>query len=122
MTTTTRITPFYPGTTKRIQLTLTIEGAVPPGGGIVADTLTWRIKRYKSDADTDSLLEIDADVASEGADGIAHFQADPADTQIAPGAYWTDIEWQRAGGENYVVVSHAITIPERVSDAVPPTP
>ncbi|MBN2490858.1 MAG: hypothetical protein JXQ29_08420 [Planctomycetes bacterium] len=116
---TTKIADFYPGTTKRIKLTLTLEGVVED---ISTDTLTWRIKRYRDDADASALLEIDADVATEGNVGIAHFQADPADTQLDPGTYWTDIEWQRAAGENYVVVSHQMKILARVSDAAIPAP
>ena len=116
---TAKITGFYPGTTKRIRLELTLEGAAPD---IRNDTLTWRIKRHPSDPDASALLTVEADVASEGEAGVARFQADPAATVLAPGSYVTDIEWQRATGENYVVVSQPITIFERVSDAAPPTP
>ncbi|MBN1964845.1 MAG: hypothetical protein JW910_09370 [Anaerolineae bacterium] len=110
----TGISAFYPGTSKRFTLTFNLNGETPD---ISADTVTWRVKTHMTDTDAEAVLTIAADVATSGADGIAIFTATPAETNIVPGQYYSDVEWQRAGGDVYVVATQIITVNERVSDA-----
>lgn len=110
-----KITDFFPGTTKRFSLQITLNGAAVD---LTSDTLTFRIKADKDEVDGASLVEIQADVVTSGADGHALFSLAPADTSLVPpGSYYCDITWYRSSGEEYVVYDNSITIKDRVSDA-----
>lgn len=107
------ISDFYPGTTKRFSVTLTLNGEQV---NVVSDSVTWTIKRRKTDPDTSALLVVEGDV-SQGATGQVTFIATDEETaDLLPGRYECDIKWERSNGEEYVVHSQMITVKERVSD------
>lgn len=109
------LTDFYPGTTKTFSVAITHNGAAPD---ITGDTVTLRIKKRASDSDEAAKLEKTADVATSGADGIALFVIEPADTDnISPGAYVYDIVWVLSGGAEYVLETGRVQLFNRVSDA-----
>lgn len=108
------ITGFYPGTTKKFSVLCKIDGVAQD---ITADALSFRIKENKADSDAEAELTKAADVATQGADGIALFVLAPADTTgIAFGSYYCDIVWTLAGGAEYVLYDNVIDIFERSSD------
>jgi len=104
------ISDFYSGATKKFTVACTING-VPVN--IENDTITFRIKRLKTDTNAEALLTESADVTSQGADGIAIFDFVPI---INPGMYYCDIEWIRNSGAEYVLYNGQIKALERVSD------
>lgn len=104
---------FYIGTTKNFSITLKIDGEAQD---ITGDTVTLRLKEAKADTDASAKLSKAADVASEGASGIANFALDTSDTDITPGTYYVDIEWVLAGGDEYVVYDDTLEVEDRVSD------
>jgi hypothetical protein len=109
----TILTAFYVGTTKKFTVTCKIGGEAKD---ITGDTVTFTVKTNKDDADSAAKIQEDADVASQGADGIAIFELTPTITEIAPGDYHCDVQWVRSGGAEYVLLSQAIKALERVSD------
>jgi len=110
------ISDFYPGTTKRFRVAIKFNGAALD---ISADTVTWTVKRRKTDPDSAAALQVAADVTTEGASGVAVFEVtDEQTAQIAPGRYECDIKWERSNGEEYVVATQTVIVKERVSDAV----
>lgn len=109
---------FYRCTTRTFSLKLKLAGVTQDISG---DTVTFRMKRRRSDDDSAAVLSKVADVASEGASGVATFtlsvsELDVWDTDIEPGSYYADIEWVRAGGDEYVVYDGVVEVEERVSD------
>ena len=109
-----RISDFYPHTTKKLSATCTIGGVAQ---NITDDTVTLTMKLAKADADSAVVLTSTADVASQGADGIALFDLSPALTTIAPHVgYFCDITWVRNGGAEYVIYSDVVTVLDRTSD------
>lgn len=114
-----RINDFYEGTTKQFQVTCKINGAAVD---ITADTVTFRMKTAKDDKDTDAVLTKVADVASQGANGIAVFELSEIETKVAPETYYCDIEWDRSNDNEYVVYDDQITVKPRVSDTPPDPP
>jgi len=107
------IANFYPGTTKYFTVTCSINGETQD---ITLDTLTFRIKALASDSNDEAVLTKAADVATEGANGIAIFDIAKADTELAPKNYVCDIEWILAGGVEYIIYSDDIKVLQRVSD------
>jgi hypothetical protein len=107
------VSDIYRGTTRRFDVALSIAGLEVD---ITADTVTFRIKPRQEDTDAQALLTKAADVATQGADGIASFHLEPSDTDIAVESYPCDIEWARSNGDNYIVYSDPIQILRRTSD------
>jgi hypothetical protein len=107
------ITDFHPGTTKQFTVECQLDGVAQD---ITSDTVTVTIKDVRSKADTDALLQKAADVASQGAQGIAIFTLTTSDTEIAPGYHYIDVEWVTAAGAEYVVYDERIKVLTRVSD------
>jgi len=108
------IKDFRVGTTKKFTVQCKINDAI---SDITLDTVTVRIKALKADLDSASLVEVSADVATDGVNGNALFTIAPADTTgVTPGQYFIDIEWSLTGGDNYVIYDSMITLIERVSD------
>lgn len=108
------IKDFRVGTTKKFTVQCKLNEVLQD---ITTDTVTVRIKTLKSDIDASSLVEVAADVATDGANGNALFTITPAGTSgVAPGQYFIDIEWDLSGGDNYVIYDSIITLIERVSD------
>lgn len=107
------ISDFYVGTDKRFTVTCKIAGVAQD---ITLDTVTVRLKSSKSDADASAVLSVNADVATQGASGVAIFDWDGDGTDITPGKYYLDIEWVLASGKEYIVYNDTIKALERVSD------
>ena len=107
------IADFYVGTTKSFSVTCKINGEAQD---ITGDTVTVRLKENKGVTDAEAAIEKDADVATQGADGVALFALTPSDTDIDPGRYHIDVEWVLAGGAEYIVYSDKINALERSSD------
>ena len=108
------ITDFHPGTTKQFTVECQLDGVAQ---NITGDTVTVTIKDVRSKADENALLQKAADVASQGAQGIAIFTLSDAETDIATGYHYIDVKWRTAAGKEYVVYDERINILVRVSDA-----
>lgn len=108
------LSDIYYGTTQRFSIGLSIGSMAVD---ITSDTVTLTIKERYYDPDALALLRINADVTTQGADGIAIFALTPTNTKIAIGRYLRDIQWTRSNGDNYVVYIDKTNILKRVSDA-----
>lgn len=106
--------PVYPGTTKTFSVLCKINGVVQD---ITADTLTFIMKNNKYDTDIQAVLTKAADVASQGANGIAIFWLTPTNTSTLTQntMYYYDIVWLD-GTNEYIANEGTIRAKERVSD------
>lgn len=107
------LTDFYPGTTKKFSVKITLNGAAPD---ITADAVTFFMKRSPDDTDGAAAIVKAADVATSGATGTAIIGLSPADTAVATRGYHYDIVWTRATGEEYVLTRGTVKVIDRVSD------
>jgi len=111
----TSLKGFYPGETKAFSILLKINDVAQD---ITGDTVTFRMKENKDDADSAAVLSKGADVTTRGANGYADFELLPTDTDaITPENYFCDIEWVLSGGQEFVAFDGTIEVFERVSDA-----
>jgi hypothetical protein len=110
-----KIRDFYPGEALYFTCAITIDDVLQD---IRNDSVRVIIKDEKPDLDTAAALDQLADVATQGADGIAIFSIAPTLTDaIEPGGFWLDITWIRAADSyEWVVHAQAISALERVSD------
>lgn len=107
------ISNFYQGETKTFNITLKIDNVAQD---IRNDTVTFRMKTARDVADGFATLEKVADVATDGATGIARFTLSPSDTKnIDEATYVCDVEWVTSGGDEYIAYDGSITVKERVS-------
>lgn len=105
---------IYPGATKKFGIILKINGVAQD---ITSDTVTFRMKEEHSDTDAQAVLTKTADVASQGASGIALFVLTASDTEnLEVRNYLCDIVWND-GTDEYVAFDGTIEVKERVSDA-----
>lgn len=106
---------FYPGTTVAFTITCTIDGVVQD---ITGDTVAMYVKNARLDPDSAAVIAKQADVVTQGANGIAMFELTPTDTDPAVGGtnYFMDIVWDLAGGREYVIHEQTWLAEERVSD------
>jgi len=110
-----KVTDFRPGDTKRFNVTCRINGVAQD---ITSDTVTVTIKTNKSDTDANALLQKDADVATQGADGVAMFHLTPTNTKsLTAVKVYLDVKWVQADEDQYVIHDQDLNILERVSDA-----
>jgi len=113
MTTTTGSPPnLYPGEYWYFTVTITKNGAAPD---ITGDVVTCTIKHDTTGA---VLLTINADVASQGANGIAVFSkasADTADLAGSEGVHPCDVWWYPSDDEDCPLYVDTVQILERVS-------
>jgi len=110
---TTRISDFRAGETKRFTITCKIDGVAQ---NITSDTVRFTMKSNRSDSDASAAIQKDADVATQGSSGVAIFTLTPTDTDVSPGSYFCDVQWIRSDGSEYVVYDGRISVLERVSD------
>lgn len=108
-----RLTGFYPGTTKQFAIKISRSGSVVDISG---DIVIFTLKQRRSDPDSDALIRKHADVATSGATGLAIFELTPGETDIAPRQYYYDVFWRLPDGSEFVILSGAINVLERVSD------
>ena len=106
------ISDIYRGETAEITILCKRDGVAQD---ITGDTVTMTIKEYKSDPDTGAVLQVDADVASYGASGIASWKLTATQTDIDTGNYYIDAVWYD-GTDEFVVYNGTVNIIERVSD------
>ena len=109
---TTKISAFHKGSTKKFTVTLSVDGVVQD---ITLDTVLVTFKKNKDDAGT-VIAEL-ADVATSGAAGKALFTLSTTDTDIAVRRYFIDILWNLSGGDKYVVYDAEIEVLPRISIA-----
>jgi len=107
-----RLEDIPEGTTVIFTDTLLLGGVAPD---ITGDTVTITIKENKEDADP-GLLQVSADLAVQGAGGIAAFELTPSQTAIEPGDYHYEVMWIRSNGEKYRPHFGRVRITKRVSD------
>lgn len=107
------LSDFYAGTTKTFRVTISLNDVAQD---ITADTVTFMLKEEKGDEDTDALIDVNADVATEGASGTAIFSLTPAETNVIVGKHYFDIVWYLDSGEEYVLLNGKVSVLERVSD------
>lgn len=105
------INDFYKGTTKKFSVTILYNGSVPD---ITGDTVVFWLKKNKTDTDASAQIESSADVSA--GDGVANFTISKTDTAIGKGAYYYEIVWNLATGEEYVLESGTVSVLERVED------
>lgn len=104
---------FYVGTSFNFSITIELNGSNPD---ITSDTVKIIVKQNVDDSDSNAVIDKNADVTTEGANGVAKFSLTPLDTNVNPGRYYLDIQWQRANGEEYILLKQKINLLERVSD------
>ena len=108
------VSDWHIGTTKQFYLTCKIDGVAQDISG---DTVTVTVKRKKSDADSSAIHQSNADVASQGSDGIAIVTIPAADTAAeTPASVFLDVQWLTAGGVERIVYDGTVDLLERVSD------
>jgi hypothetical protein len=111
ITTTGSLPSLTRGTTYEFYVTIA-------SANITADTVTLTLKRDIDDSDANAALQADADVTTDGANGVAIFSLSKTDTDIAPGKLWYDIIWYKSNGDELRIsaVGATLQILERVSD------
>jgi ABC-type phosphate/phosphonate transport system substrate-binding protein len=108
------INPIPQGTTRTVTYTIKFEGVTQD---ISADTVTLTVKGNIDNSDAQAVLQKDADVATDGADGVAAFELTNTETEvITPGSYPYDVIWYRGVDEEYLVERGVLVIQNRVSD------
>jgi hypothetical protein len=113
VTTTGALEGFYQGVTFNFTVTCKIDDVAQD---ITSDTVTLTFKRRITDADTAAVIKKNADVATQGASGIAIFSLGPSDTNVPAMTYQVDIQWVLNGGAEYVLYRDEIPVYDRVSD------
>jgi len=108
------ISSFYEGTTKVINYILADEdGNIQ---NITSDTVRFIVKASPSTADGSAVIDTNADVTTDGAQGKATITLTSALTSVQYGSYYYEVLWTRSTGEVYVVESERLTIKQRVTD------
>ena len=102
---------IYVKKTWLFDITIEVNGSAVD---ITPDTVTVYIDKSKTRA-TPS-IEKAADVATEGASGIAKFEITPAEMAIKPGTYNVQVIWQLVSGRKFVVYDSTQEILELVKD------
>jgi hypothetical protein len=115
--------------------TISVTGSLPPvtrassyefsvqlaaGTNITSDRVTFTLKELPYPKNTDALaaLQVNADVVTSGATGLAIFSLTPTQLDIPQGKYPYDIIWYPVTGGEYRVSPQGgqLQILERVSD------
>ncbi len=110
----TTVSDFYPGTDVSFSIILKIEGVAQ---NITGDTVTFRMKSARDNTDAAADVEKAADVATQGAAGIATVSLSNSDTDVAVGRYYCDIEWVTSGGDVHVAYDDTVHVLSRTSDS-----
>ena len=102
---------FYKGETKKFYGTITYNDSTPD---ITGDVVTFIMKRNMKDPDSSAVINKNADVSA--GNGRYDVNLTKEDTAINTGAYYYEIVWKRANGEEYVLEQGRVTVKERVED------
>lgn len=88
-----KLQDFHPGDTLIFRYVIQWNGAL---ANLASDTLTFCLKRNFDDAE---LIHVTADVATDGANGVAIFTVtDEQTATLTPGNHVYDVHWARADG------------------------
>ena len=100
------------GTTRKIRLSILYNGAVV---SITGDTVNFMLKTGKTVVDASASINVNADVTSEGASGVAIITLSSTNTNLAAARYYYEILWTRSNGEVYVLDSDEVRIIARLT-------
>jgi len=103
---------FYRKTTKIFKVELEFNDSVPE---LRADTMSFILKKRRTDLDSEAYLTSEADMITEGGEGKAIFTLESDDLDLAPGPYFYEIKWFPDSSE-YVLDSGILTILDTVFD------
>lgn len=103
---------FYEKTTKIFKVELRFNSVIPDLRG---DHVSIILKKKKNDLDSDAVLYKEADVISEGENGIAVFTLTTEDTEIPPETYFYEIKWTSVDSV-YIIESDRLSVLDRVFD------
>lgn len=109
ITITGQLDDFYQGESVDFSILISIGGVAQD---ISSDTVTFYLKEFKSGR---PLIEKTADVASQGANGIATVELTTANTDLPPKAYFYEVIWKPASGGKKVLVSKKVTILDSIT-------
>lgn len=109
----TGLTDIYRKTSKRFKITVKVDNVLQ---NISTHTVRLLIKKNVADDDGSAIISKDADVATEGASGVAIFNLLDTDTNKTPGSYFAEIIWIVSASERYILHHHKIKILETVID------
>ncbi len=105
------LTDFYKGATKNFDVTITYNGSNPD---ITSDAVSMVFTKSKTST---SALTKSADVATQGASGIASFALATSDTaSLNVGDYFYEIYWIPASGGKHILEQANVTVKESLSD------
>jgi len=114
VSTTGSVPDLYPGEYWKFTVTITKNSVNPD---ISSDVLTCTVKTLETDDDADALLQFDAEVASQGASGIAIFSRTPAQTaSLTAGKKHIDVWWYPSDDEDRAIIVEVIQVKTRISD------
>lgn len=99
------------GTTRFIILNIQLDGV---SEDLTADTINFLVKTNKTDANSDAVINVDADVITSGSTGTAIISLSVADTDIPFGNYFYETLWTKDTGEKFMLLDSNINILERV--------
>lgn len=108
-----KISDFYVKATKRFSVRIKFDGIYQDISG---DVVRFVLKSSKKDPDSEILIDVDADVATNGANGYADFTLTDTHTDQTPDKYYYEVIWTLATNEVYVVLQGSIKLLERVLD------
>ena len=100
------------GTTRKIRLSILYNGAALDVSG---DTVNFMLKAGKTVLDSAASINVNADVSSEGASGVAIITLSAVNTALAAARYYYEILWTRSNGEVYVLDSDEVRIIARLT-------
>lgn len=103
-----KLSNFYRNTTKRFDVYITVDSVAP---NIINDTVTIILNTSKGET---PLIDVDADVATQGSSGIAKFTLSASDTDVSHGKYYYEISWTLDSGEIFILDEGTVSILERV--------
>lgn len=105
------IRDIYRNTARFINLNIKYEGSAVDISG---DEVLLMVKAEKDTADSLAIISTDADVVTSGSIGRATFYLTNEITNVEPGYYYVEVQWERSTGDKYVLVQSNIQIKDRV--------
>lgn len=107
------VSNFYKGVTKKFNIEIKLDGVI---ADIRNDEVRCLVKNKITDTDANALIDVTADVTTNGIDGIAKFTFSNTDTDVTIGNHVLEVKWTRQNGEEYVLVNQKIACLQRVGD------
>lgn len=95
------ISSFYNGETKRFQYDIRLNGGIPD---LSADEVRILVKLNRSDEDVDAVLNVVADIATEGERGRAKFVFSDTETAaLTANRYYYEVIWSLNNGDKFIL-------------------